>query len=918
LVALFPLCSLTVSAQVDLNKALNDAMNAYKAKNWSVAIDNFSTILKAKKNDAGQQIIYNLGYAYYFNLNYQEAADTFALYLKQYPEAEFASEVHLTLGRSLLQIDGKADEALAHLAKAAEKPEFAEEARFLAADAYIKKGDMEKAAQTLKNAMVGKSSGVSLLRAAIQLVDLYIEGGKLPEATKMLEDLERNPGYPDVIVVVNNRFVKIGDLQLEAKAYSDALEAYSSARPRNQVIAIQVDRLAQSKKRKEELEKRIAADKKANKTLPRNIEENVATLASMIENTEKVLGELRNMDTYDATIQYRIGRCYFNMERFWPSSVAFEVVADENPKSEDAATSLFGAMISQWRLERFDAAAALAKRYLDNHPDGKQVETVAELNATLLLKSRKFEDAVSFLSAFIEKNANSPIKQKMMTLRANARFEGGDYDKAAEDYDLLIKDYSGAPEMEEFVYRRALCDFLRNKYNETVAAFDSYEKNYPNGDFLADIRYRRGIIQLALKDYATLIPSMKALLEDESAKGSLGQIHTLLADAYQNSGDLENAGTEFKKAVETANGDRSVLEYALEQATNILRGARRWDDLEALWKKFLKDNPDHPMTLRGVSELSKLLQRANKKVEARQMLSEHILKDIQNPRSEYVEMLISQLAGMHLPPKNFKKDAPKPDMDAIEAELAKDLEIPEDDKTPAYTARVLFAKAELSRMMRDPARAERSLNAIANTASPTDLGPVLLSMVGQYLFDKGEYDKATPLYERLRDAFPDSPFSDAAPVGLGKIALAKKEYDDAVKQFDVAINKAASDDTLKQATFGKAQALRALKRREEAKALFLQVIKTKGWRGVELAGANYELGEIASEEGNKGDAQNYFQRVYLSHGAYPQYALKSYLRSADMFRMEGKQDEFKKTLQELIRKYPDSPEAKKARTTVGE
>ncbi|RYD55042.1 MAG: outer membrane protein assembly factor BamD, partial [Verrucomicrobiaceae bacterium] len=107
---MFPLCSLTVSAQVDLNKALNDAMTAYKAKNWSVAIDNFSTILKAKKNDAGQQIIYNLGYAYYFNLSYQEAADTFALYLKQYPEAEFASEVHLTLGRSLLQLDGKADE----------------------------------------------------------------------------------------------------------------------------------------------------------------------------------------------------------------------------------------------------------------------------------------------------------------------------------------------------------------------------------------------------------------------------------------------------------------------------------------------------------------------------------------------------------------------------------------------------------------------------------------------------------------------------------------------------------------------------------------------------------------------------------------------------------------------------------------
>ncbi|MCW1922365.1 tetratricopeptide repeat protein [Luteolibacter arcticus] len=917
--ALFPLLSLTVSAQVDLNKAFNEGMNAYKAKNWNVAIEHLSSIVKAKPNDAGANILYTLGFAYYFNLNYDKSAETFAAYLKKYPDTENTAEVHLILGRSLLQLEGKADEALAHLAKAAEKPEFAEEARFMAADAYIKKGDIDKAAQTLKNAMAGKSSGLSLLRAAIQLVDLYIESGKLPDAIKMLQDLERNPGYPDVIVVVNNRFVKIGDLQLEAKAYSDALEAYSNARPRNQVISIQVDRLDEMRKRKEALDKQIAAATKDKKPLARNTEERAATLTGMIENTEKVLGELRTMDTYDATIQYRIGRCYFNMERFWPSSVAFEVVADENPKSEDASTALFGAMISQWRLGRLDASGVLAKRYLDNHPQGRQFETVAELNATLLMQSGKFDEAISFLSSFIEKNPNAPIRQKMMTLLANSRFQAGQYDQAATDYDTLIKEFGGAPEFEEYVYRRTLCDFLRNKYKETVAGFDSYEKNFPSGDFLADIRYRRGIIQLALKDYDTLIPSMKALLEDTAAQGFLGQIHTLLGDAYQNRGqdnDLEASGTHFKKAVELAAGDRSVLEYALEQATNILRGARRWDDLEALWKKFLKDNPDHPMALRGVSELSKLLTRANKKEEARKMLAEYILKDIQNPRSEYVEMLISQLAGMHVPPRSIKKDAPKPDVEAIEAALVADLETADENKTPAYVARVLFAKSELARMMRDPVRSERSLGAIANTANSVDLGPILLSMVGQYLFDKGEYDKAVPLYERLRDAFPESSFSDAAPIGLGKIALARKEYDEAVKQFDVAIARAASDDTLKQATFGKGQALRMQKKREEAKKLFEEVVAAKNWRGLEKAGALYELGEIEAEGTDKGAAHAYFQRVYLSHGAFPQFAIKSYLRAADMLRMVGKQDEAKATLRELIRKYPDSPEAKKARTIV--
>lgn len=919
--ALFPLWSLTLSAQVDLNKAYNDGMNAYKTKNWATAIEQLSSIVKAKPDGPGESVLYTLGFAYFFNSSYQEAADTFQLYLKKHPDTQNSPEVHLILGRALLQLEGKADEALGHLAKAAEKPEFAEDARFLAVDAYLKKGDNKKAAEVLKNAMAAKSSGPALLRAAIQLVDLYIESGQLPEAVKVLEDLERSPGYPDVIVVVNNRFVKIGDLHLEAQAYADALEAYSNARPRSQVIAIQTDRVEQSKKRKEELERRIAAAVKNKQPPARKDEENVALLAGMIENTESVLGELRKLDTYDATIQYRIGRCYFNMERYWPSSVAFETVADENPKSEDAATSLFGAVVSQFRLERTEAASTLARRYIENYPQGRQFETVAELYATTLQKSRKFDEAATFLSSFIEKNPNSPARQRMLTLLANAQFEGGKYDQAAGNYDTLIKELNGSSEAQEYVYRRALCDFNRNDYDATVKSFDSYEKNYPTGEFLTDIRYRRGIIQLALKDYDHLIPSMKSLLDEPDAQGFLGQIHTLLADAYQNrgqDGDIDEAGTHFKKALEKANGDRSVIEYSLEQATNILRGARRWADLEALWKDFLKKNPDHPMALRGVSELSKLLMRANKKEEARKMLSSYILKDIQNARSEYVEMLVSQLAGMHAPPRAVKKDAPKPDPDAIEAELVKDLDTAEENKTPTYVARVLFAKAELARMMRDQARTERNLGAIANTASPNDLGPILLSIVGDYLFDKGDFDRATPIYERLRDAFPQSSFSDVAPVGLGRIALARKEYDEAVKQFDIGIKRAAGDETLKQATFGMGQALRMLKRREEAKKLFEQVVTTKGWRGIELAGANLELGEIASEAGDKAAAHGYFQRVYLSHGAFPEYAIKGYLRAADMLRSVGKHDEAKATLRELIRKYPDSPEAKKARSIVGE
>ena len=159
---------------MDLNRALSEGMAAYRDKNYDKAIESLSSIVKASPDASPESVLYTLGFAYYFQLRHQEASDTFLAYLKKFPDSQNSAEVHLILGRSLLELDGKAEAALGHLAKAAEKPEFAEEARFLAADAYIKKGDTEKAAKTLQNAMKAKSSGPSVLRAALQLVDLYI------------------------------------------------------------------------------------------------------------------------------------------------------------------------------------------------------------------------------------------------------------------------------------------------------------------------------------------------------------------------------------------------------------------------------------------------------------------------------------------------------------------------------------------------------------------------------------------------------------------------------------------------------------------------------------------------------------------------------------------------------------------------
>ena len=768
--------------------------------------------------------------------------------------------------------------------------------------------------------LVGPLAGQvpELIRVLAEQQAAY-EAKDYPKALDILRTLEASPGYPDVIATVSHRFVETGDCLLEDRSYSAALAAYAAVRPRNQVMAVQTARLMEMRRLKEDYEKSIAAAAQAKQAPPPGMEDKLAALTTLIEFGNKDLTLLRDLTDHDTVLHYRIARCFFNWKRYWPAAVAFESVAFEHPDFADAPAAFFGAIVCQWHLNRSEATHNLCLAYIKKYPKGAKVETVAEFNAKRLLEEDKYDETVNFVDYFLKSDADTTIREILLNLSAKAKFQGTKYDAAAEAYDALRKEFATGGDIEEWAYQRALCDFMRNDYEATLKAFEAYERDYPDGAYVADVRYRRGIIQLALKDYKNLITDMTDLLKNEAAKEYTGMIYTLLGDACQKRGVPGQAASYFVEAVRHANGDQKVLEYSLEMATMLLRGEKRWDDLRQLWQDFIDKNPNHPMALRGVAELSKLLTRAGKKDEARAMLTKNILQHIHNPNSEYVEMLLSQLVSLYVPPRAVNKGAPMPNLVKPEADLVKALGIPDNERTATYLARITYAKSELARMGRDPQGNKRFLSDIAAACKPEDLSPVLLSIVGQFLLNGKQYDQAAPLFVRLRDAHPQSVFSDAAPVGLGDIAFAKKDYVTAAKEYDNAINKSAGGTMLKEATFGRALSLFNLQQSEEAKKLFEKLLQSKEWGGVKQAGANYYLGEIAAANGDFGPAHDFFQRTYIVNPTLLEYAPKAYLRAADMLQAMGRRQDATDTLLEFLKypKYAATAEAATARQRLG-
>jgi tetratricopeptide (TPR) repeat protein len=210
----------------------------------------------------------------------------------------------------------------------------------------------------------------------------------------------------------------------------------------------------------------------------------------------------------------------------------------------------------------------------------------------------------------------------------------------------------------------------------------------------------------------------------------------------------------------------------------------------------------------------------------------------------------------------------------------------------------MYAKSELARILRQADKSQTYLEQIADLFKPSDLSACLLAKVGDLLLEKKQVERAVPYFQRLLEEFPKSEYLDSAYNGLGEAAFEHCEYDLALNYYSDAIDKAGATQKLKDVSIGKAKALLALGRIDEAKTGFEQIVMTREWRGDATAFGLYSLGKIAQQKSDWAAAIAYYQRVYVAYQRYLPWVAKAYLDSGFCFEQLGYKDAALKTYSE--------------------
>jgi TolA-binding protein len=919
-------------ANPELATAHAQAMAEFEAGNYPKAAAQLESLAaRVEVSPQVEPIFYSIGCAWFNAGDYSKAIAAFKNYQAKFPRGPHVGEVTFAIAQSNL-LSKKYKEAAAQMARLENDPALGQQALLFEAEALKAGGKIDDAIRALEKLVGTELTTSDAMRGATMLAQLYAQQGDGAKALGTLELIQRKIALAENIIELNALIVDLGDKFYDQHRYNEALACYRLAWPREQVVKLQHDRIAAMQ---EKIEQNLAAARARPAEITRLAPANNQLKESIVA-AQKRLGEFEKLPSITPAIYLRLGRCFYELDRKWESIVVNQEILDRFKQVPEREPALFALIVALADVHQSRRAEDCCEQYLRDFLDGPNAATVGYLSGVVALQAGDAQAAENRFARILDSQPESPFREQIRYLLANAKFSAGNYSEAATACQSYLNEFPKGPNAEDAKYRIILCALFAGKYQEAMDQLQSYIAKHGGGTFLPDAKYRLAVCKYAASLYDEVITNCQAWERQFPDHSQLGEVLALLGDAYAASDRQEAAIPVYIRSYQTAATDE-VMNYSLFAASKLLQKQGDWDKVAELFSGFIKDKPDNPSVVSAIYWLGKAKAHEGRIDEAKQLVADTIKKYIADPGREAVDQLITQLAQLCLkkPVVAGGADAGRGDPAAGQpgstppattdpgTQLDRLLASVANEDSPAAKARILFAKAELARLRRQPAEEEKNLGHIATGFKPEDLSPSLLGQAGDYLLGKERHDQAAAFYERLLDDYAKSQMVDFAYHGLGEIAYQRKDYNKALRYFSEGTEKIMAAQKLKDLSLGRAKTLLALGKLDQAQKGFEQVASMREWRGEATAFSVYSLGQIAAKRGKWEEANAYFQRVYVGYQKFLPWVARAYIGSGESFEKLGKRQEAINTYHEMLRNeklagFSEAAEARKRLEVLGE
>ena len=305
-----------------------------------------------------------------FNLGRSaDAIKAFEEYAAQFPASKFVDEAMFRIGSAQQQLEEYelAVAAYQKLRSAFPRSAYSEDAMFQIGICRLIQEQSALAAAAFQDFMRLYPESPLWTQAGAFCARATFDDGKGAEAIALLETIEKRPRSWSVVTYCNFLAFEIGDFMFDDTEYEQALKAYRRVKTRKALMG-HMQNYVRS------LEGQLAAIQSARPD-PRDIRsrfQQERRIASDLSQAKEMAAKLEALPDYDANLYHRIGRCFFNTDRYWEARTAFTrvvaIAADETVRE----AGHFDLILAISRLRRFDDLVIEADHYLSTYdPTGK-------------------------------------------------------------------------------------------------------------------------------------------------------------------------------------------------------------------------------------------------------------------------------------------------------------------------------------------------------------------------------------------------------------------------------------------------------------------------------------------------------------------------------------------------------------------
>ncbi|MEX0845784.1 MAG: tetratricopeptide repeat protein [Balneolaceae bacterium] len=538
----------------------------------------------------------------------------------------------------------------------------------------------------------------------------------------------------------------------------------------------------------------------------------------------------------------------------------FESVYVEASNSDLGREALFWSADSYYKMNQYSSAAQRFKMYTENYPESDLMGAALYSLGWSYFQTGRYEQAVHPLKNFLENY--DPPSIALFPYDTDTQLRIGDAYYALGNYREAIASYNKAigadPGGDYAMFQVANSYYRAGRTFEAVSNFRKTLRIYPFSRLREQAQYNIAYIYMNTNNYSQAIEEFQAVIDKYPGTNWAARSQYNIGDAYYNAGEYERAIQAYQKVL----NDYPRSQYIIEAINGIQYAqlsAGRSDSSSVILEEFLSDNP--------TSSTADQLRY-------RQAYNVFQSGDYENAIKEFRQYL-----------RVTNSDNLAPD---------------------AY-----LNLGESYRQLGQLNNAIRAYQTIVDEFPDTDQAASALTSMGALNYESGDYQESHSNYAQLLETAPR--YRQEAYVGMGNASLEQNRVERAKSEFESALEINQNSESAK-AGLGK---VAIAERDYETAREILYPIAEKSTTEIG-AEAQYYLGEISQSKGEYNTALEEYAKVKVLFEAFDYWVSQAMFNSAECQIRLGNRGEAMSTLNSIVDTYPGTNAAQKAKKLLNQ